>query len=236
MREDDLFLEATEQHVHPAAPAFFDAFWREAEQRQRHAARRWRAAALALAAVAAAATSAAGVMASRGQAAAAAIDRTWKCTPAVGDFAGHPTIGIHASPKTPRADPFFQLSTRQSAENSGSELGVPALHFDTSSTTVTTDPQLCKQVRAKPAFSRRGLVEDNVYTSTFLGGLSGACRTPTAVLIRAHITFAQHGAASAEVIVVTAPKQRPIAYFTWTRHRIAVWIRDLVCDVGAYPY
>jgi hypothetical protein len=235
MPDDELFLEAVEPHNRPASPSFFEDFWREAEQRQRRAARRWRVAALALAAVAAAATTAAGVLAAR-SGAASTVDRTWECTPAVGGFAGHPTLGIHGAPETSRVDPFFQLSTRQPAANSGSGLGVPALHFDTASSAVATDPQLCNQVRAQPVFGSRGLEANNVYTSTFLGGFSGACRTPRAVLIRAHITFAHGRAATAKVIVVSAAKQKPIAYFTWAPHRIAVWLAPLACDVRAYPY
>jgi hypothetical protein len=163
------------------------------------------------------------------------LDRTWRCTPASGPFSGKPTLGIHGSPKTARIDPFFVLSSRQPPQDAGSHFGTAALQFDAASTTVNWDKQLCKPVHEQPVFGSRGLVQNNVYTSTFLGSFSGDCATPPAVLIRAHITFAHAGASAARVVVVSAAKQKPLAYVTWTPHRIAVWVAR-ACDVRAYPY
>lgn len=233
MDEDDLLLEASERHVQPASSSFFEAFWREAEQRQRRAARRWRIAALALAVVAAAATSAAGVMASARGGAAAVVDQTWQCAPA--PTSTGPLLGIHGSPKTRRVDAFFQLSAVQPLNNDGGDLGIGALRFDMSSPVVTWGSRNCKQVHAQPAFGSRGLVENNVYTSTFIGSFAGNCRTPPEVFIRAHVTFAHRRAATAKVIVVSAKTRKPLAYFTWAPSRVAVWLAR-VCDVYAYPY
>lgn len=233
MREDELLEEAFEPYVAPAAPSFFEAFWREAEQRQRRAARRWRGAALALAVIASAAIGAAGVLAASHGTVAGAVDQTWRCSPA--SAATGAVLGIHGSPKTTRVDPFFLLSAVQPSNNGGGDFGIAALRFDGSSSTVTWGTQRCKQVHAQPVLGARGLALNNVYTSTFIGSFSGQCITPPQVLVRAHVTFAHQRVASAKVIVVTATREKPLAYFVWTPRRIGVWLARS-CDVRDYPY
>lgn len=233
MSEDELLVEAADAHVRPATPSFFETFWREAEQRQRRSARRWRAVALACATAAVAAVAAAGVMASSRTPAAAVVDQTWRCTPM--RYANGTTLGLHGSVKTPRSDAFFQLSDVQPLNDSGTHLGVAALRFDTSSPTVSWDAH-CSRVRLRPSFGTKGLAADNTYTPTFLGGFAGTCRAPADVLIRAHVTFADHHTATAQVAVVTAGAQRPIGYFTWTPRRMSVWLRPRSCDTFPYAY
>lgn len=228
MREVDLFDEAVEHHVAPAMPSFFEDFWREAEQRQRRAARRWRALALGLAAVAAGAVSAAGVLASS-RSAAAVVDQTWSCVPA--QVATGPTIGIHASVRTPRSEPYFHLTMQQPPEPA--QLGPSAVHFDASSSTVQWDTQHCRRVHSALVFGPHGLPADNVYTTHFLGNFLGTCRTAAHVLVRANVVFKHGRPSSGRVLIVDAPTQRAVFYAQWSPTRIADWERS-TCDVGPW--
>ena len=144
MSDLDLFDEAVEQHVAPASSSFFADFWREAEQRQRIAVRRWRRAAIAFAVLAASSTAAAGVLAAARTATASTLDQTWSCRAAW--IGGGPHVQWRASVTTPSTDAFFFFTPEPHA--SVQDLGPPALRLDTHPGKVTWDPQRCVRSHA----------------------------------------------------------------------------------------
>jgi len=219
MSDFDLFDEAVEQHVTPAAPSFFEDLWREAERRQRTAARHWRRAALAFAVLAAAATAAAGVLAASHFATATTLDQTWSCP--VAWIGAGPHVQWRASVTTPSTDAYFFFTPAPHA--SVQDLGPPALRLDTHPGKVTWDPQRCVRSRVAVPLTPKGLQPETVVTTHFVGYTESDCLAAARILVRARVSLAHGEPVRAKVVVVNAATRKPVGYVDWSPSRIATW-------------
>ena len=224
MPDLELFDEAVEHHVAPALPSFFEAFWREAERRQRVAARRWRRAALVLAVVAASATAAAGVLASARLAPSTTLDQTWSC--AVGWLGGGSHVEWRASVTTPSTNAYFFFTPRPGA--GVQDLGPAALRLDTHPGKVTWDPQRCTRSHAAVPLVPKRLHPETVVTTHFVGYTSSTCLSSSRILLRARVTLSNGEPVHAKVAVVDARSRKPVGYVDWSPARIATWTSK--CD------
>jgi hypothetical protein len=219
MRDVELFDEAVEHHVAPALPGFFEELWREAERRQRIAARRWRRVALVLAVAAAAATTAAGVLASSRAPLSATIDQTWSC--ATAHLGGANRVEWRTSVTTPSTDAYFFFTPQPQAATQN--LGPPALRLDTHPGKVTWDPQRCVRSHTPVALTSKGLKPEIVVTTHFVGYTTSGCRSSARILLHARVTVSRGEPVHAKIAVVNAGSHRPIGYVDWSPTRIATW-------------
>lgn len=219
MSDFDLFDEAVEQHVAPAAPSFFEDFWREAERRQRAAARRWRRAALAFAVIAAAATAAAGVLASSRLAVASTFDQTWSCP--VAWIGAGPHVEWRTSVTTPTTDAYFFFTPAPPV--STQTLGPPALRLDTHPGKVTWDPHRCVRSHVAVPLAPTGLRPETVVTTHFVGYTESNCLASGRILLHARVTLAKGEPVRAKVAIVNARSRKPVGYVDWSPSRISTW-------------
>lgn len=218
MSDVELFDEAVEHHVAPAMPSFFDQFWREAERRQRIAARRWRAAALVCAVVALAAVAAAGVMASARFPASSIEDQTWSC--AVPRGAGY-QVQWRTSVTTPSTNAYFFFTPQPQAATQ--VLGPAALRLDTHPGKVTWDAARCTRSHVAVPLTAKGLSPEIVVTTHFVGSTMSTCQSAARILLHARVTVSKGEPVRAKIAVVTAATRRPVGYVDWTPTRIATW-------------
>src|SRR4051812_31409618 len=224
MPDVDLFHEAVEPHVAPAAPSFFEDFWREAERRQRTAVRRWRRAAIAFAVLAASSTAAAGVLAAARTATASTLDQTWACR--VAWIGAGPHVQWRPSVTPPPTDAYFFFTPAPHA--AVQDLGPPALRLDTHPGKVTWDPERCVRSHVAVPLTPKGLQPETVVTTHFVGATESDCRSAARILLHARVSLAHGEPVHAKVVVVNAATRKPVGYVDWSPGRIATWTSK--CD------
>ena len=217
MREAELLLEAAEPHTEPASEPFFEQLWREAERRQRLAARRWRRACIALAAVAAGAVAAAGVFASRVDG-AAVVDQTWSC-PVTPTVTGVPRVELHGSVDTPRTTAFFRMTVMPDASMEFHEL--TQLAFFHRPESLAFDSHRCRRTNASVPLTPARLVPNSVVTTTFVGAFGALCATGSSIDFHVRATLS-HGTPTHARIAIRSGR-KPVAYVDWSPTRIATY-------------
>jgi hypothetical protein len=150
------------------------------------------------------------------------VDQTWSC-PVLPEGAAH-VMEARASVTTPRDSAYLQFwpterSYFQPAVQAGVEVG-------THPGTIAWDPRhVCERSPPPLAFAARGLKQDAVVTTHFVGSVSARCRVPSRIRFRVRVTVVRDEPTSAKLIVVTERRAQPVLYVEWTPTRIAVWDR-----------
>jgi hypothetical protein len=218
MREAELLDEAIGETR--TEPAFFEDFWREAERRQRIAARRWRRTALALASLLVAAGTAAGVFASA-HTGAGTVDQIWTCN--VGRLGSANLVEVSGSVDTPRDTGFLRLQTQAQAsvESDAKARGQFALFHRPDAPVF--DTHFCTRGGGAIPLSPKGLVDNGVVTSRFVGSFFASCNAATRIVYRARVTITRGSPSRAVLAVRDARSRRPLGYVEWTPTRIASW-------------
>jgi len=225
----------------PARSGFHEELWDRIQERERAAARFWRAAAVAIAVVAVAATSAAGVLAF-GSASATVVDRTLSCPVAPnGEIAlfAHvkgPTTRVHeASNPAGKLVPhpaLVELDTGRGVIVNGGLIqivqttlaGVYSGASLSEKAGYTLDGSDCLSVKPVP-LAPAGLRSAGVFTGGGGAGVYKECSVARPATFRMRVTLAKSGLpVAAKLAIRSGKKLRPVAYVDWTPKRVRAWL------------
>ena len=147
----------------------------------------------------------------------ATVDRTFSCQVVQEGQAF--VVNAQSSVTTPRNGAYLKFWPTPLSFDEPAVL--PGLEIESRPATISWAPP---RSRCAPAaripLSRRGLKQDVVVTTHFVGSTSVTCRAAPRVRFRARITGSH-----AQLVVVADNASRPILYVDWTPSRTAVWDR-----------
>jgi hypothetical protein len=202
--------------VPPEPPAFFKELWKEAELRERAAARRWRRASAVLAVVVVGAATAAGVLAFGRD--SNVLDRTLRCS--VEPRGGLPHLELIA-------DPTIQGTAPGTSFPAGASLttgeNTQLFAFDTTHSGVVLNSSSCSATKTI-ALARIRLPSSEVFKGGGGMGFNFSCYLPGPVVFRLHVVRDRAGTPTAATLAVRIGKRsRPIAFVVWTPKRVAAY-------------
>jgi len=155
------------------------------------------------------------------------VDRTLSCQVVQEGEAF--VFSLQASVTTPRTGAYLKFwPTPLSFDEPAVQ---PGLDVDTHPGTITWAPprSRCEPAKTIP-LSHRGLEQDVVVTTHFVGSTYVVCHAAPHIRFRARISVAHGEATHAQLVAVADNPSKPILYTDWTPSRIAVWIRPRCTD------
>jgi len=219
--------EACARLTPPRPDAFRDELWGEIDLRERVAARRRRAFAIATVVVLIAAIAAAGVFA-LGKATASVVDKTVAC--AVPVQGGVPVFDVGGGV---RGRTYYSNAWHMIPASAGVSIP-PQLELVAVQSALEgfiLDKNVCEPAQPVP-FGHSGLSLDGVYRLGDLpAGPAKRCFAGNRIRIRLRITLSKDGKPVKAVLAVRG--REPIAYVTWTPTRIAAYFSS---DCRDSPY
>jgi len=221
----------------PPRPGFREELWERVEERERSAARRWRAAAIVSVAVAAAAASAAGVLAfGDGRASTAPIDRTLTCP--VDMVGGVHVLRLDAVAAAKPISVNGKLESRPGGfwvEEGLTTNPLQLVFVQGLPESYVLDKVVCTPAPRIP-LAASGLPLLTVLHANKGGTLFQECWVAPRVTIRLHLTFGKTGApVAAQMAIRSGAKQRPVAFFDWTVSRVQASVSRSFCRPGHHP-
>ena len=220
----------------PVRAGFREQLWERIEQRERTAARRWRAVAVVAVAAAVAAASAAGVLAFGVGTATAPIDRTLSCPIELVGGVHKLQLGAISRQAPTRINGKLELRPGGFWANAGLTDTPLQLAFVTGLPDgVVLDHVVCTPAQRIP-LAPSGLPLLNVLKAFSGGTLAQACWVADRITLRLHVTFGKAGApVAAQMAIRSGAKQRPAAFLDWTPARVRAYVSRGFCRPGRYP-
>lgn len=204
----------------PEPPAFLDDLWREAEVRERRAARSWRRVTVALVATLLAAAGAAGIFAALSR--ASAFDQTLTCR------TGGSAIWLTANPtEAGTPDPSKPFAASVLLQISGT---ASLLAFDTTHKNYVLNTSACSKAARSIPLSASGLPQAGVYHGGSFVGFRTRCDLAGPLVFRIQLQRNGDGIPTSALLSVRATKHGvPIAFVKWTPQRVVAY-RSSRCE------